>query len=74
MDHGRADWLLDLDEALTRLSERNERLAKIVECRYFAGMSEQETAEAVGSSLRTVQRDWVRAKAWLREDLGREPE
>ncbi len=70
---GRAEWLLDLDEALERLSQRDARLARVVECRYFAGYSEQETAEAVGASLRTVQRDWMRAKAWLREDLGSEP-
>jgi len=65
----RAEYLIDLDEALERLGKRDERLARVVECRYFAGYSEQETAEALGTSLRTVQRDWMRARAWLREDL-----
>jgi RNA polymerase sigma factor (TIGR02999 family) len=65
-----ARWLTDVDRALTRLAERNERLARVVECRFFAGYSEQETAEALGSSLRTVQRDWMRARAWLKEELG----
>ncbi len=69
---GQAEWFLTLDRALDRLAERNPRLAKVVECRYFAGLSEQETAEAMGSSVRTVQRDWMRARAWLREELGAE--
>jgi RNA polymerase sigma factor (TIGR02999 family) len=64
-----AAWLLDLDRALERLREHDERLARIVECRFFAGLSEDETAEAVGVSLRTVQRGWTRARAWLRAEL-----
>jgi DNA-directed RNA polymerase specialized sigma24 family protein len=40
-----------------------------VECRFFAGLSEGETAEALGVSLRTAQREWMRARAWLREEL-----
>ncbi|MCH9652002.1 MAG: sigma-70 family RNA polymerase sigma factor [Deltaproteobacteria bacterium] len=64
-----ADSLLDLERALERLAERDERLVRTVECRYFAGLSEEETAEALGTSLRTVQRDWARARAWLREEL-----
>lgn len=67
-----AERLLDVDRALTRLRARSERMARIVECRYFAGMSEQETADAVGVSLRTAQREWMRARAWLREALGEE--
>lgn len=66
---GQADWLLSLDQALTRLEARGPRLARIVECRFFAGLSEDETAEALGISLRTVQRDWMKARAWLQEDL-----
>lgn len=66
-DH--AEQLLDLDRALERLRSRNERLAQVVECRYFAGLNEAETAEAMGVSLRTAQRDWMRARAWLRQDL-----
>lgn len=69
----REDWLLSLDEALERLSRRDERLGRVVECRFFAGYSEKETAEALGTSLRTVQRDWMRARAWLREELGEDP-
>lgn len=67
---GKEAWLLALDRALDRLAGRSPRLARVVECRYFAGLSEKETADALGASLRTVQRDWMRAKAWLREDLG----
>jgi RNA polymerase sigma factor (TIGR02999 family) len=75
LDEGRvaveeqAEWLLALDQALARLGERNERLARVVECRFFAGLSEEETAAALGVSLRTVQRDWMRARAWLQEEL-----
>jgi len=72
-DAGRDEWLLALDEALERLAKRDERLGKVVECRFFAGYTEQETAEVLGASLRTVQRDWMRAKAWLREEMGEEP-
>lgn len=68
-----AGWLLDLDEALERLRGHDERLARIVECRFFAGLSEEETAEVVGASLRTVQRGWTRARAWLRADLQTRP-
>jgi RNA polymerase sigma factor (TIGR02999 family) len=65
-----ARWLLDVDQALERLAARNERMARVVECRFFAGYSEEETAEALDTSLRTVQRDWMRARAWLKEELG----
>ena len=57
--------LLAIDDALSKLAAFNPRLAQLVECRYFAGMTEEETAEAMQSSLRTVQRDWTRARAWL---------
>jgi RNA polymerase sigma factor (TIGR02999 family) len=70
---GRDEWLLALDEALERLAARDERLGRVVECRFFAGYTEEETAEALGTSLRTVQRDWMRARAWLRDELGEEP-
>ncbi len=66
---GQAEWLLALDAALTRLGEKNPRLAQVVECRFFAGLSEEETASALGVSLRTAQRDWMRARAWLQEEL-----
>jgi RNA polymerase sigma factor (TIGR02999 family) len=64
-----AEWLLDLDRALTGLRAHDERLAQVFECRYFAGLSEEETAEALGISLRTAQRSWMRARAWLRDTL-----
>ena len=57
--------LLAIEDALCKLAAFNPRLAQLVECRYFAGMTEEETAEAMASSLRTVQRDWMRARAWL---------
>jgi RNA polymerase sigma factor (TIGR02999 family) len=61
----RADEMLELDEALSRLSEAEPRLAQVVECRFFAGLSEEETAGVLGVTSRTVRRDWVRAKDWL---------
>jgi RNA polymerase sigma factor (TIGR02999 family) len=61
--------LLDLDRALHRLRERDPQLARIFECRYFGGFEEAETARAVGVSLRTAQRGWMRARAWLRAEL-----
>jgi RNA polymerase sigma factor (TIGR02999 family) len=70
---GRPEWLLDLDAALERLGAHSERLVRVVECRYFAGLSEEETSEAMGLSLRTVQREWMKARAWLREELGDPP-
>ena len=65
----RADSLLALDEALERLHGMDERLARVVECRFFAGLNEVETSEALGVSQRTVSRDWQMARAWLYEAL-----
>jgi RNA polymerase sigma-70 factor, ECF subfamily len=67
--HDDAEQLLTIDRALGRLGEVAPRLVKVVECRYFAGYSEQETAEVLGISLRTAQREWLKARAWLREEL-----
>jgi RNA polymerase sigma factor (TIGR02999 family) len=64
-----AAWLLDLDRALEQLREHDERLARTIECRFFAGLSEEETAQALGVSLRTAQRCWMRARAWIRAEL-----
>lgn len=64
-----ADSLLDLERALERLARYDEQLVRTVECRYFAGLNEEETAEAMATSVRTVQRNWARARAWLREAL-----
>lgn len=68
-----AEGLLDLDRALTDLRARDPRLASIFECRYFGGLSEEETATALHLSLRTAQRGWMRARAWLRAALEGEP-
>lgn len=64
------DRLLALDEALRRLEEQDARSAEVVQLRYFAGLSVQETAEALGLSERTVKREWTFARAWLRTALG----
>ncbi len=61
--------LLALDEALDRLAALNARQARVVELRYFGGLSEEETAEALRTSLRTVQRDWKLARLWLYREL-----
>jgi RNA polymerase sigma-70 factor, ECF subfamily len=57
--------LLALDEALEKLAEHDARLGQVVECRFFGGLTAAETAEALGVSLRTVERDWTRARAHL---------
>lgn len=64
-----ADRVLEIDDALDRLEAHDARLARVVECRFFAGLSEQETAEALGVSVRTTQREWFKARAWLRAEL-----
>ncbi|MEL6109416.1 MAG: ECF-type sigma factor [Planctomycetota bacterium] len=61
--------LLALDDALQRLSELNERHAKIVEMRFFAGLSIRETADALGVSEATIKNDWRVARAWLAVEL-----
>jgi len=60
-----------LDDALTRLSALDAELARVVEVRFFGGLSIEETAEALGISPATVKRRWTLAKAWLARDLGR---
>lgn len=64
-----SDEILALNEALDRLAGLNERLSQVVECRYFGGLSEEQTAEVLGISIRTVRRDWVKAKGWLYDQL-----
>lgn len=66
------DQLLALHEALERLEVDEHRLAKVVECRFFAGMTVAEIAEALGISPATVKRDWQLARAWLNRELGAE--
>lgn len=65
----RADTLVALDEALSRLADVDERLPRVIECRFFGGLTEEETAEALGVTARTVRRDWVKAKGWLSRAL-----
>lgn len=61
--------LLELDAALEHLEQLDPRLSRVVECRFFAGLSENETAAAMGVSRRTVQRDWKLARVWLEAEL-----
>lgn len=63
------DLLLAIDHGLERLSTLNPRLTRVVECRYFAGLTEVETAQALGVSRPTVQRDWLKARAFLKQEL-----
>jgi RNA polymerase sigma factor (TIGR02999 family) len=65
----RGELLLALDEALDRLSAVSVRLGQVVECRFFGGLTEEETAEALGVTTRTVQRDWAKARGWLYLEL-----
>ena len=66
----RADRLLALDDALLRLESWDARLSRVVELRFFGGLTEAEAAEAMGVSSRTVKRDWSLAKAWLYTEIG----
>jgi len=65
----RADALLALDDALERLGRVSERMFRVVQCRFFGGMTESETAHALNISERTARREWVKAKLWLYADL-----
>jgi RNA polymerase sigma factor (sigma-70 family) len=58
-----------LDDALNRLRDLDERQARVVECRFFGGMTEDETAEALGIGVRTAKRDWAKARSWLYTEL-----
>jgi RNA polymerase sigma factor (TIGR02999 family) len=64
--------VLGVHEALEELARVSPRLVQVVECRFFAGYTEQETAVALGVSERTVQRDWATARAWLKKELERD--
>ena len=65
----RPEALLELDEALTWLAELEPRLARVVECRFFGGLTEEEIALALGVTVCTVQRDWAKARMLLRRAL-----
>src|SRR2546427_12313953 len=66
---GPSDQLLALDEALKQLEEKEPCLSRIVELRFFGDLSEEETGEVLGISVRTVKRDWSMAKAWLYQQI-----
>ena len=64
------ELVLAIHQAVEKLLAFNERLGRIIECRFFAGMTDAEIAAALNVGERTVQRDWMRARAWLRDALG----
>ena len=64
------DDVLEVDEAVRRLAERHPRMAQVVELRFFGGLAVPEVAEVLDTSVRTVEREWTRAKAYLLEELG----
>lgn len=61
--------VLEVHEAVERLAQLDERLAQVVECRFFAGYTDEDTATALGIAERTIRRDWAKARAWLRVEL-----
>lgn len=64
------ETIVEINEALKRLARLSPRLAQVVECRFFAGYNDAEIARALEMTDRTVRRDWVKARAWLRRELG----
>jgi RNA polymerase sigma factor (TIGR02999 family) len=70
-DWRQAESLLDLDEALNRLQEVDPRLTKVVEMKFFVGMSEHEIADVMNLSVRTIKRDWHFARDWLYREMTR---
>ena len=72
MSEEKSAELIALDEALRKLESIDERKSRIVELRYFGGLSVEETAAFLKVSHRTVARDWKLARAWLRREIGRE--
>lgn len=66
------EFLVNLDQALAQLESFNPRLAALVECRYFAGYSDEDIVDLLEITPRTLRRDWVKAKAWLHHVLGEE--
>ena len=69
LSEAEADDLLALEEALERLGHAEPRVAKVVECRFYAGLTVEEVAQHLGVSEKTVQRDWILARAWLRREI-----
>lgn len=73
VSHRSAD-LVALDEALAALAKMDDRKSRLVELRFFGGLSAEESAEVLGVSLRTIHREWDLTRAWLFRELGRRPE
>jgi RNA polymerase sigma factor (TIGR02999 family) len=69
-DDAQADEIIAIDELLETLAGFDERAARVVECRFFGGLSIDETAAALGLSPMTVKRSWRAARAWLRREIG----
>jgi RNA polymerase sigma factor (TIGR02999 family) len=69
IDISEANALVEINDALGRLGAMSPRLAQIVECRFFGGYTDEQTAKALGLTDRTVRRDWIKARAWLRREL-----
>lgn len=65
--------VVDIDDALRKLSRIDPRLTRVVECRFFADMNLEETSVALGVNEKTVRRDWIKARAWLHRELARDP-
>jgi RNA polymerase sigma factor (TIGR02999 family) len=68
-----ADLVLAIHEALSQLASEDARLAHLVECRFFGGMTDEDVAQALGVTDRTVRRDWLKARTWLHSRLSAEP-
>ncbi len=64
-----ADEVLALDAALDRLAALEPRAVQVAQCRFYSGLTLEETAQALGVSVKTVQRDWIAARAWLRKEV-----
>ena len=64
-----AEMVLAIESVLSNLGEHLPRLARVVECRFYGGLTEEETAEVLGVTSRTVRRDWIKARAWLHQRL-----
>ena len=67
-----AEELVALDDALTRLEPINPRGSEVVQYRFFGGLTLEETAEVLGTSTKTVQREWLAARAWLRKEVAKD--
>jgi RNA polymerase sigma factor (TIGR02999 family) len=66
---GDPEWLIELDRLMDQLAEHDRRLVAVFECRYFGGFTNRETAEILSLSERTIERDWARSRAWLKQAL-----